>query len=64
MTTETTLNAAETMRWLRITRETLAAMLASGELRGFRRGRIIRVSRQSVEELLGRHRESAREQTG
>ena len=60
VTTETTLNATETLRWLRITRETRAAMLAFGELRGFQRGKIIRVSRQSVEELLRLHRESAR----
>lgn len=47
------LNASETMKLLRISRETLAAMLASGELRGFVRGKVIRVSRESVEELLG-----------
>lgn len=49
---DTTLNAKETMQLLRISRETLRAMLASGELRGFERGKIIRVERRSVEELL------------
>ena len=47
------LNGVQTMKLLRITRTTLAAMLASGQLRGFVRGKVIRVSRQSVEELLG-----------
>ncbi len=47
------LNARETMRLLRISRETLGAMLASGELCGFERGKVIRVSRQSIERLLG-----------
>lgn len=54
--TTATLNASETMRLLRITRTTLADLLASGELRGFVRGKVIRVSRQSVEELLGDRR--------
>jgi len=40
------------MQMLRISRETLRAMLASGELRGFERGKVIRVDRRSVEELL------------
>ncbi len=47
-----TLNAAETMRMLRITRSTLAAMLADGELRGFIKGKVIRIDRRSVEQLL------------
>ena len=50
---EPMLNACETMRLLRISRETLGAMLASGELHGFERGKVIRVSRQSIERLLG-----------
>ena len=49
-----TLNARETMELLRISRETLRAMLASGELRGFERGKVVRVDRRSVEKLLGR----------
>ena len=49
-----TLNARETMEILRISRETLAALLESGELQGFQKGKVIRVSRRSVEELLGR----------
>ncbi len=55
-----TLNASETMKLLRISRETLRAMLASGELRGFERGKVIRIDRRSVEALLGRA--GAREQ--
>ena len=47
------LNARETMMLLRISRGTLRAMLASGELHGFERGKVIRVSRQSIEDLLG-----------
>ena len=47
-----TLNARETMQLLRISRDTLRAMLASGELRGFERGKVIRIDRRSVEELL------------
>ena len=47
-----TLNATETMKVLRISRDTLRAMLASGELRGFERGKVIRIDRRSVEELL------------
>ncbi len=47
-----TLNARETMQLLRISRATLRVMLASGELRGFERGKVIRVDRRSVEELL------------
>lgn len=52
-----TLNATETMTLLRISRATLRAMLAAGELRGFERGKVIRVDRRSVEALLGRTRE-------
>jgi hypothetical protein len=51
-----TLNASETMRLLRIGRETLAAMLDSGELTGFVKGKVIRIDRRSVERLLGRSR--------
>jgi excisionase family DNA binding protein len=46
------MNAKETMRLLRISRDTLRAMLASGDLRGFERGKVIRIDRRSVEELL------------
>lgn len=49
-----TLNAKETMELLRISRKTLGAMLDSRILRGFERGKVIRVDRRSVEELLGR----------
>lgn len=47
-----TMNATETMKLLRISRETLRQMLSSGELRGFARGKVIRIDRRSVEELL------------
>jgi excisionase family DNA binding protein len=47
-----TLNARETMRLLRISRDTLRALLSSGKLRGFERGKVIRIDRRSVEELL------------
>ncbi len=47
-----TLNAKETMRFLRISRKTLRDMLARGELAGFKRGRIVRVDPRSVDELL------------
>ena len=50
---EPMLNARETMRLLRISRGTLRAMLASGELHGFERGKVIRISRQSIADLLG-----------
>jgi excisionase family DNA binding protein len=46
------LNAAEVMRMLRVSRDTVRAMLASGELRGFARGKVIRIDKRSVEELL------------
>ena len=59
MTTKT-LNARETMRLLRVSRETLAALLESGKLAGFVRGKVIRVSRRSIEQLLG---EDAAEQS-
>jgi len=48
------LNARETMEILRISRETLAALLESGELQGFVKGKLIRIDRGSVEKLLGR----------
>jgi len=51
-----TLNASETMRLLRISRETLGALLDSGELKGFVKGKVIRIDRRSVEKLLGRPR--------
>ena len=47
-----TLNAKETMQLLRISRETLREMLASGQLRGFERGKVIRIDRRSVDKLL------------
>ena len=47
------MNARETMLALRISRATVRAMLAAGRLRGFRQGKVIRISRQSVEDLLG-----------
>ncbi len=51
---KSTLNCAEVMRLLRISRSTVREMLACGELRGFERGKIIRIDRRSVDRLLGR----------
>jgi excisionase family DNA binding protein len=47
-----TMNAREVMQLLRITPATLKALLASGRLRGFQQGKVIRIDRRSVEELL------------
>ena len=47
-----TLNCLEVMRALRVSRQTVRDMLAAGELRGFRRGKVFRVTRLSVEQLL------------
>jgi excisionase family DNA binding protein len=49
-----TMNCAEVMRTLRLSRETVKEMLDRGELRGFRRGNVIRIARRSVDRLLGR----------
>ncbi len=46
------LSLAEVCRALRVGRRTAATMLARGELKGFRRGRIVRISRASVQRLL------------
>ena len=50
---EQTLTCREVMSWLRCSRKTVHEMLEQKELHGFKRGRLIRVSRKSVEELLG-----------
>lgn len=57
---ETTLKCVEVMRTLRVSRETVHRMLNSGELKGFRRGRVIRIDRGSVDRLLGRGRTEGR----
>lgn len=49
---QATLNCLEVMRKLRVSRRTVRDMLAAGELRGFRRGKVFRVTRDSVERLL------------
>lgn len=47
-----TMNCVEVMKALRCSRSTVKAMLDRGELRGFRRGNLIRIVRASVERLL------------
>jgi len=49
---DSTMNCAEVMRMLRLSRDTVKEMLDRGELRGFRRGNVIRIERRSVERLL------------
>lgn len=46
------MNCAEAMRLLRLSRETIVQMLRTGELRGFVRGRAVRIQRTSVDELI------------
>lgn len=46
------LNCAQTMAALHVSRATVRDMLAKGELQGFRRGKIVRVTAESVERLL------------
>ncbi len=55
-----TLNCAEVMRLLRVSRDTVVQMLENRELRGFRRGKVIRVDRRSLDRLLGRDEEASR----
>ncbi len=57
----TTLNCREVMRLLRVTRATVRAMLGRGDLRGFQRGKVIRIDPRSVERLLGWDTEGGRE---
>lgn len=47
-----TINATEAMRILRVSMPTIRALLRDGTLKGFKRGKIIRISKHSVEELL------------
>ena len=47
-----TMNCVEVMKALRVSRGTVKTMLDHGELRGFRRGNVIRIARESVERLL------------
>lgn len=47
-----TMNCAEVMRALRVSRKTVKRMLATGELVGFSRDHLIRVTSYSVQRLL------------
>jgi len=46
------LSAIEVARRLRVGRKTVLAMIERGELKGFKRGRLIRVTAASVQRLL------------
>lgn len=46
------MNAIEVARRLRVGRQTVLRMIERGELKGFKRGRLIRVTFASVEGLL------------
>ena len=47
------LTAAEVGAMLRVTRQTVRKMIQRGDLEGFQCGRITRVTRDSVEHLVG-----------
>ena len=47
------LTATETSEFLRVSRETVRAMLVRGDLKGFSRGRVTRITLESVQELVG-----------
>jgi excisionase family DNA binding protein len=47
------LTSGEACQVLRVTPETLRAMLRRGELEGFQVGRLTRITRESVERLSG-----------
>ena len=47
------LTAAEVSEMLRVTRQTVRKMIERGELKGFQCGRITRITRDSVEHLVG-----------
>lgn len=53
------MNAAEVMRMLRIGRTTLGRLIEDGTLRGFKRGKVVRVARASVERLLMDRRDTS-----
>jgi excisionase family DNA binding protein len=55
---DSTLNCAEVMRLLRVSRNTVIEMLERRELGGFKRGKVIRIDGRSVERLLGRQDDS------
>ena len=47
------LTSSEVSRVLGVSRDTVRAMLDRGELSGFRSGRVVRLRRDSVEQLVG-----------
>lgn len=53
------LTGTEASKLLRISRETVRAMLERGDLKGFSRGRVTRITLESVEALVGPSRGSS-----
>ena len=54
------LTTAEVGGLLRVSQETVRAMLARGDLEGFKAGRVVRVRKDSVERLLNEPAEATR----